>query len=111
MTFSAEPGDRLSFASMFGQSNDLFYAFGDAGLALFDAMGTPVTGDVTGSVNLWDAGTEANQWPGVGPDQAPRQAGPDTGAADPIATVRPVSDGFRYPPTDHVIRVTLSVMP
>jgi hypothetical protein len=96
---------------MFGQSNDLFYAFGDAGLALFDATGAAMTGDVTSYVALWDAGTEANQWPGVGPDQAPRQAGPDTGADDPVATVRPVSDGFTYPAVDHVVRVTLDVMP
>ena len=105
----AIPGDRLSLATMFVQSNDLFYAFDQAGLELFDAMGNPLVGDVTASIHLWDAGTEMNQWPGVGPDQAPRQAGADSGAADGTATVRMVDDGFLYPAASDVIRVTLSL--
>jgi hypothetical protein len=108
LTFTAEPGDRLSLATMFVQSNDLFYAFDDAGLALFDAMGDAVLGNVSASIHLWDAGTEMNQWPGAGPDQAPRQSGPDTGAADATNTVRMVDDGFDYPTATDVIRVTLS---
>ena len=109
VTFTAEPGDRLSFATMFVQSNDLFYAFDPAGLALFNAMGEAVMGDVTSSVNLWDAGTEMNQWPAVGPDQAPRQAGADTGDADSANMVRMVDDGFVYPATGQVIQVTLTI--
>jgi hypothetical protein len=108
VTFTAEPGDRLSLATMFVHSNDLFYGFDDAGLALFDALGDPVTGDVTGSLYLWDAGTEMNQWPAVGPDQAPRQGGANTGAADADADVRMVDDGFIYPLTGDVIKVTLT---
>jgi hypothetical protein len=109
ITFTAEPGDRLSLATMFVQSNDLFYAFDAAGLDLFDAMGEAVLGDVTGQVALWDAGTEMNQWPAVGPDQAPRQSGADTGASDADNTVRMVNDGFSYPATSQVIRVSLSL--
>jgi hypothetical protein len=109
LTFSAEPGDRLSFATMFVQSNDLFYAFDQDGLALFDIDENAVIGDVTMRVRLWDAGTEVNQFPGAGPDQAPRQAGADTGAADATNTVRMVDDGFAYAETDHVIRVSLSI--
>ena len=108
VTFTASPGDRLSLATMFGQSNDLFYAFDPEGLALFDAMGHATLGDVTASLDLWDAGTEMNQWPGVGPDQAPRQSAPNTGAADADATVRRVDDGFTYPAVADVIQVTLS---
>ncbi len=108
LTFTAEPGDRLSLATMFVQSNDLFYAFDPAGLALFGAMGNANLGDVTASLDLWDAGTEMNQWPGVGSDQAPRQAAADTGADDATATVRMVDDGFVYPAAMNVIRVTLS---
>ena len=107
--FNAMPGDRLGLATMFVHSNDLFYGFDPAGLELFDAMGDPVTGDVTMYVRLWDAGTEMNQWPGVGPDQAPHQSGPDTGAADGNSHVRLVDDGFMYPMTDNVVRVTLSL--
>jgi hypothetical protein len=109
VTFTAKPGDRLSLATMFVHSNDLFYAFDQAGLALFDAMGSAVVGDGTASIDLWDSGTEINQWPGVGPDQAPRQAGANTGAVDPTATVRMVDDEFTYSATSDVIRVTLTL--
>nr|MEE4266686.1 spondin domain-containing protein [Candidatus Krumholzibacteria bacterium] len=109
ITFTAEPGDRLSLATMFVQSNDLFYAFDAAGLELFDAMGSAVIGDVTGQMALWDAGTEMNQWPAVGPDQAPRQTGANTGASDADNTVRMVNDGYNYPATSQVIRVSLSL--
>lgn len=83
----------LSFATMFVQTNDWFWSPGPDGLALVDAEGNPVAGDVTDQVTLWDAGTEADQTPGEGADQAPRQAGPNTGDADPDTTVRMV-DGF-----------------
>jgi len=106
-TFTAVPGDRLSFASMFGQSNDLFYAPAEAGVALFDALGDPIAGDVTGMFFLWDAGTEVNEFPGVGPNQAPRQSGPNTGD-DENGEVRQVNDGYSYPAVDQVIRVTLT---
>ena len=91
-SFEAAPGERLSFATMFVQSNDWFFAPGDEGLALFDDAGNAITGDVTDQILLWDSGTEVDQEPGTGEDQAPRQAGPDTGAEDPDATVRLVED-------------------
>jgi hypothetical protein len=109
----AEPGDRLAFATMFIQSNDLFYTFTGDGLALFTAAGAPVSGDVTGSVLLYDAGTEVNQEPGVGPDQAPRQSGPDVGPAEDgvlgrISDGTPGRGGFAYPDAADVIRVTVT---
>jgi hypothetical protein len=106
-TVVAVPGDALSFATMFVQSNDLFYAPDGAGIALFNSDGTPVSGDVTAQVMLWDAGTEVNQEPGVGPDQAPRQAGPDTGP-DEGGVVQIVSDEFTYPSTSNTILVTIT---
>ncbi|MFH1734549.1 MAG: spondin domain-containing protein [bacterium] len=106
-TFDADAGDRLSLATMFVQSNDLFYGFGENGLALFNDQG-PITGDKTGSIRLWDAGTEANQWPGVGPDQAPRQFGPNAGATDPDNTVRQVNDGYTYPANNEIIKITIT---
>ncbi len=109
VTFTAEPGDRLALATMFVQSNDLFYAFDPEGYALFSGDGDAMTGDLTGMIRLWDAGTELNEWPGAGPNQAPRQAGPDSGADDPVATVRLVNDGFVYPEASAVVKVTLSV--
>jgi hypothetical protein len=92
-TVTAAPGSWLSFATMYVQSNDLFFSPGSAGLALYDAAGTPISGDITGQIGLWDAGTEINQEPGVGTDQAPRQTGPNTGA-DENGPVQIVNDGF-----------------
>lgn len=106
-TIEAKPGCRLSFVSMFAQSNDCFYAPGDEGIALFDAKGKPVSGDVTAQIKLWDAGTEVNQEPGLGPDQGARQSGPNTGASD-HAKVQPVNDGFTYPKVAESIRVTIT---
>ena len=107
-SFEASPGDRLSFATMYVQSNDLFLSPDDLGIDLFDQDGTPLTGDVTVQTLLWDAGTEENQVAGVGPDQAPRQAGPDTGFADANDTVRiaDTTDG-RIPSEDQYVRVTI----
>jgi|APHM01.1.fsa_nt_gi Spondin_N. len=107
-TVSAEPDDdpRLSLATMFIQSNDLFYAPSPEGVALFDGD-EPVSGSITDRLNLWDAGTEVNERPGVGPNQAPRQSGADTGVDE--GTVRPVTDGYDYPATADVIRLTTSV--
>lgn len=106
--FDAAPGSYLSFATMFVQSNDLFYAPAESGIALYDDMGNPVSGDLTDQLLLWDAGTELNQPPGEGADQAPLQSGPNMGAADPDNTVRLVNDGYDYPMTSEVVRFTLT---
>lgn len=107
LAFTAMPGCNLSLAVMFGQSNDLFYAPAEPGIALFDAKGMPIAGDLTSKLVLWDAGTEVNQEPGVGADQAPRQPAPNTGAAE-RGVVRPVKDSFAYPATKDVLRVTIT---
>jgi hypothetical protein len=74
---SASPNQSLSLAWMFGQSNDLFYS-NERPIALF-VGGKPVSGDMTTQLSLWDAGTEVNEEPGLGPNQAPRQKTPDAG--------------------------------
>jgi len=108
-TVQARPGDMLTFATMFGQSNDCFYAPKGGDIALFDRDGKPMMGDRTVEVVLYDAGTEVNQAPGVGPDQGPRQD-PMTWRQGELeyATVQPVRDTFAYPPVAEVIRVTVS---
>jgi hypothetical protein len=110
---AAEPGQVLTLAFMFGQSNDLFYAPGAAGIALFDKQGHPLTRDVTGDLSLWDAGTEVNEEPGVGPNQAPRQPAPHTGKheREPIVRVAATHDGFTYPQITEVVRVTVTPTP
>jgi len=86
----AKDGDRFTFATMFAQSNDWFYSTGQNGIAFYD-HGVPVHGDVTSKVYLWDAGTEANEEPGIGSNQAPRQSAPNTGPDDPNNLVRMVN--------------------
>ena len=105
-TFRATEGTKLNFLTMFGQSNDLFYAPSEA----FDLFpnGEALNGDITDKFELWDAGTEVNQAPGLGADQAPRQKGPNTGAAE-NGVVQLVKDGFVYPNTKDVLRITISV--
>ena len=105
-TVSAAPGQRLTLAMMFGQSNDLFYAPGAKAIALFDDKGQPLTADITSQLQLWDAGTEVNEEPGLGPNQAPRQAAPNTGAREK-GKVMLVNDTFRYPSVGEVVRVSV----
>ena len=105
-TFKAKEGMRLNLIAMFGQSNDLFYA-PETAFDLFDNNGNPFTGDVTESFMLWDAGTEVNQAPGVGDEQAPRQKAANTGKAE-NGRVGKVADGFVYPNTKDVLRITIT---
>jgi hypothetical protein len=103
---SAAPGQSLSVAWMFGQSNDLFYS-NDRPIALFDAAGRPKSGDMTLQLSLWDAGTEVNEEPGLGPNQGPRQKTPEAGVPEHNAVAH-VSDKYTYPRTADVLRVSIS---
>lgn len=83
--FSATPGDELSLATMLVQTNDIFAGPVPSGIALFDENGNPLPArDITAELPFWDAGTEVNEAPGMGPNQAPRQAAPDTGSAEGV---------------------------
>ncbi|WP_299334121.1 spondin domain-containing protein [Haloplanus sp.] len=99
----AAPGQRLSFASMFVPSNDVFVA---------PALGVELwpDGDVTERVDLWDAGTEPNTPPGEGPDQAPAQDTPTQGADENgvVRRLADVDDSYEYPAASDVVRVTLT---
>ncbi|VTT86565.1 hypothetical protein DM2_2603 [Halorubrum sp. DM2] len=105
------PGQRLSFASMFVPSNDVFVSTDEGGIALWPEDGEPVDGDVTDAAALFDAGTEPNaEPPGTGPDQAPAQDASDQGA-DEGGTVRRLSDvddGHEYPRVEDVVQVTVT---
>ncbi|WP_343671003.1 spondin domain-containing protein [Chitinophaga sp.] len=63
-TFSAAKNQRLTFATMYGWSNDLFFAPDNPGIRLYNDDGTPITGDVSDQIKLWDNGTRVNQVPG-----------------------------------------------
>lgn len=106
---TAKPNDYLNFATMFIQSNDLFVGPEDGGISLFDSSGNAMSGDVTGYLSIWDAGTEVNEEPGVGPNQAPRQSGPNTGI-DEHGVVHEVNDGYDYPAVSDMLKVTIHPM-
>jgi hypothetical protein len=103
---TAQPGQLLSTAWMFGQSNDLFYS-NERPIALFSSSGKPRSSEMTSQLSLWDAGTEVNEEPGLGPNQGPRQATPDAGVPESqgIAHVR---DRYTYPRIGDVLRLTIT---
>jgi PKD repeat protein len=115
----ALPGDQLSIGTMYIQSNDAFYAFQPNGIPLWQ-NGSPVGGDLTGQLRLYDAGTEADEEPGVGLTQAPRQTSADTGPSGE-GSVSELTDedddgmledgSFEYKAPSSVIQVTVSSQP
>lgn len=102
-TFRAMPGDYLSFVTMFVQSNDLFFGTACTGIPLFEE-GTPLSGDITPLIRLWDCGTEVNEVPGIGLYQAPRQQRLDMGAPE-YKKVQVASGAF--PDVPDMMRVTI----
>lgn len=110
---TAMPGQRLNFATMFVQSNDLFFAPAGEGITLFDEDDQPLEEqDVSLDVALWDAGTEVNQAPRLGPVQAPRQSEPGAGAPEGDRSIRLAADDpvWSYPAVDDLIMVTVRPM-
>ncbi|MBK7862366.1 MAG: spondin domain-containing protein [Archangiaceae bacterium] len=117
--FSAGPGQKLAFATMFGQSNDWVFATPASGIDLYSGDSkAPISGDVTSQISLYDVGTEIDEEPAVGPHTGPNQAtsGDGPGANDPIARVRKLGGTvmltsgamFTLPPVASMIRVTLT---
>jgi hypothetical protein len=77
------PGNRLSVFTMLGESNDIFLGTGRNGVGLFAPNGMPqAEDDIAPVMDFWDVGTEANQPPGGGDYQAPRQGPPNTGPGE-----------------------------
>jgi hypothetical protein len=105
-TITAMPDERLSITLMMGQSNDWFYASPESGTELFE-NGKTISGDITSQLAMWDAGTETDQEPGIGPDQGPRQKAPNTGKAE-NGVVRKVQDGKSYSKPSEVMRVIIT---
>src|SRR6478735_7420504 len=64
-SFSAAKNQSLTFATMYGWSNDLFFAPASPGIKLYNDDGTPIMGDVSAQIKLWDNGTRVNQTPGM----------------------------------------------
>lgn len=106
-SFTATEGENLSLATMFVQSNDWFYAFNPNGLPLFD-NGVALTGDLTDSVFLYDAGTELDEYAGAGLFQVIRQSTVNSGAVDTDDTVRLITPEGNIPANENIIKVTIT---
>lgn len=101
--FSAAKGEALSFATMYGWSNDLFFAPENPGIAVYDADGSPIQGDVSSQIKLWDNGTRVNQTPGAA------VVHPGTAEVRNITEVSGVdAQGNTYLPASQLVKATLS---
>lgn len=103
-SFSAAKNQRLTFATMYGWSNDLFFAPENPGIRLYDEDGNPITGDVSSQIKLWDNGTRVNQEPGAGVTHP--------GVAEaPAKAIKEVDDaddyGNDYLPASELMKVSL----
>jgi len=109
-SFMASPGEALSFASMLAATNDVFFAPSATGIALFDENGSAVTGDVSAQIALWDAGTEGNEEPGIGPNTVTNQLAPNTGTPGEgkVQLLSATGDSYPYPSAQSVLKVSLT---
>jgi hypothetical protein len=100
--FSAAKGEAITFATMYGASNDLFFAPGNPGIKVYDASGNPIEGDVSAQVKLWDNGTRINQHPGATvthPGTADNKSVTEVNATD--------AQGNTYLPASELVKATL----
>lgn len=109
---TAKPGDKLQFETMFVQSNDWFISFKEGGLPLFNGN-TPIVGNMTANLEIYDAGTEADTAPGTGDFQKPIQTPTATnfGPPDAVTTITVAQTRhtqFTIPATGKVIQVTIT---
>ncbi|MCQ9635170.1 spondin domain-containing protein [Chryseobacterium sp. WG23] len=95
--FKAEPGDRIAYVTMFGFSNDWFYA----NEQIIDAS---TKGDVTSGTALFDSGTGIDQYPGAGNHQALFGGTPQAESM----LISKVGNQYPVPTVQNVIKVTLN---
>lgn len=94
--FTAMPGDKIAYVTMFGFSNDWFYANEQS----IDAN---TKGDLTSKTSLFDSGTGVDQYPGAGNKQALFGGTPQS-ENKPIMKVGNV---FPVPAVQNIIKVTV----
>ena len=94
--YKAGDGDKLAFVTMFGFSNDWFYANEQA-------LSAKLSGDITNKTALFDSGTGVDQYPGAGNRQA-------LFGGTPQAENKPISKvgtTFTIPPVNKVLKITI----
>lgn len=100
--FSAAKGEAVTFATMYGWSNDMFFAPANPGIQVYDTDGNPIEGDVSSQIKLWDNGTRINQKPGAGvnhPGVADNQKITEVDGMD--------AQGNTYLPASKLVKATL----
>ena len=94
-------GDRLAIATMYGLSNDWFFASKDNGI---DAT---AKGDVSASIRLFDNGTAVDQFPGAGNSQA-GLGGTPMAESNPIREVLNPNAFTTLPAISNIVKVTIN---
>ncbi|MBS1603585.1 MAG: spondin domain-containing protein, partial [Bacteroidetes bacterium] len=97
---SVQKGDRLAIATMYGFSNDWFFASAGNGV---DAT---VTGDLSSGIQLYNDGTAVDQFPGAGVTQF-NLAGTPLVENLPISVVPNPNAFTTLPPISNIVKVTL----
>lgn len=101
--FSAAKGEAISFATMYGNSNDLFFAPENPGIQVYDSLGSPIQGDVSSLVKLWNNGTRVEQTPG------PNVVHPGVAASGNITEINGTDAyGNTFLPASSLVKATLA---
>jgi len=95
-----EKSDRLAIATMYGFSNDWFFASKGNGVDPSDK------GDISNTIALYDDGTALNQFPGAGITQF-NLAGTPLAESKPIAPVPNPNEFTTLPEVKKIIRVVI----
>lgn len=96
-SYKAELGDKIAYVTMFGFSNDWFYANEQP----IDAY---TTGDITSITSLFDSGTGINQYPGAGNNQAVFGGTPQAESK----AISKVGNEYPVPAVKDVVKVTIN---
>ena len=95
--FSYAPGDKIAYVTMFGFSNDWFYANEQS-------VDANTTGDLTSKTALFDSGTGINQYPGAGNRQALFGGTPQAESV----VISKVGTQYPVPSVQNVLKVTVN---
>ncbi|MBP2617423.1 spondin domain-containing protein [Chryseobacterium jejuense] len=96
-SFRADPGDKITYVTMFGFSNDWFYA----NETDIDAT---IKGDLSSKTALFDSGTGVDQYPGAGNHQALFGGTPQS----ETMVISKVGTQYPVPAVQNVIKVTVN---
>jgi hypothetical protein len=96
-TFQSNPGDKIAYVTMFGFSNDWFFANEQS-------IDTDTKGDVTLNTMLFDSGTGINQYPGAGNHQALFGGTPEAESK----VIMKVGNTYPIPAVKNILKVTIN---